>query len=1657
MAEFKIAEVVPVLNQRCAMGRVVVTHVFPKSFRPRETGKFYFCCKRAFLTDESFRKHRSLGGCADNGDPVKDARKSDEHEQAIETESNDLSDPSTVKCHDVDDSLFSLEKLNLHNGTTTNEVESENSPNSKLLPPRRKNTERNSEIFPTSDGNERSMIVSGPLSSEFPNMALLSLLGTSTNGEETLFQCRKCAFSTNKVAVLIRHIKSSHKAFLENGTINKESAKRNIQGNDTAHNNEAKKNFTKRKKIKCAICNFTGSSMWALSCHKKIAHVENGRFNCVLCNRVYATQKGLRVHLSALHKVSDGFQTSSLYLNARRNSTNIGERDDCNRVGVQRSEVDGYSTDPIVTSLEIKGKTSAKAFSCDLCPYATRNNCQLRAHKQKAHDPKSKYPCSYCSCRYKNISILRGHISTKHKKASSPSNSLQLTSSNKNSLVANWLESIRSNERAYGTQDERMSSQNNSEVKQKDSSNRYQCKSCPRAFSSQTQLISHYRQKHMYKSSNTARTEIKQFSGVQMFLNKNTVTCLICERNFSNAQQLANHELACHVKGGSYPCSVKGCKCVFGRKQSLATHLKRWHMKAKTGITVAPSSVLTPQCENGNSVLNVFTGTLRGASPSVLNTAISSPDPESHITCSICRFVVNNHEELHSHRSNVHLLREVECVCGCSFATATELTNHKNYGCRESKKEKLLQSSPLEMTPQLPKRMSRSSRNLHTSDLHLSNQEKAETADCINETEVGTITATTEKTTIARTLLPSTDFDKQPSLQCSKCSRTFYNEKGLQCHFIKMHLGSTCRACEICQYPTPNLRCYKYHKKTCHVINGIQCPDCQCSFKSIEGLSIHVSIIHKRKLDRTLLTLNCNQCSFIAYLQTELDNHVQRIHVEGTSVSENEIKKFQCPSCDFTTFGSQSLEAHKTSNHVENGVACMFCNNTFNTVVALNAHRRIHSKELTKPEYTYCKICQYQICGLKSFQQHNQRCHVKNGVSCPDCPCSFKDVYCLTQHMRMMHKKTINKQDYMVRCPTCDFRTLSEGDLRRHVKVSHTKTEHNLENKEPLKCHICDITIKDSVESHIKRSHVEGGHACSDCKCSFKNERGLRRHLLLRHGKRVIVEKVRDPAEYKIQCNNCDFRCKSKLALNQHSLKMHGLAVPFNNVLKVQGASRKVCNLCKIEFAGTLSAHNKYHHVENGFRCTHCCCTFETFKHRVRHMHRIHNIKIPSMKQCSICELKYFGTFDKHFKNCHVENGVKCKYCACTFESENGMIMHSRKRHAQQAYFKKTVCHLCETRLGVKLEHHLERCHVQNGYRCTGCSCSFETEAGRSRHMWKRHGVKLPLSPKKCQKCGIVPLQSMSYHMKHSHAENGLNCTQCASSFDTERRRSLHLEKYHNVKIAKPPTTRKTCEICKCVYSVPYHEHLTKNHVRNGYPCSHCKCSFRTKAGRKFHVVHKHKDAPKVSQSNKPRLKNTCPLCGLELSESLEMHQKRNHSLTNQFKCGHCSCRFSTYSGRRCHVAAFHKTRKAFIGAQVTDGQKIAKRSGSVDNLFECNNCSCSFRTELERTTHTELSHCVLSGSSSLAASISPVRQIDNTSSESTPASKNSDADDSSTKDISICLKCGFQASSLSRLKMHSQKSHVKNSAFPCKLCSCGYATEHELARHMILYHPDSA
>lgn len=173
----------------------------------------------------------------------------------------------------------------------------------------------------------------------------------------------------------------------------------------------------------------------------------------------------------------------------------------------------------------------------------------------------------------------------------------------------------------------------------------------------------------------------------------------------------------------------------------------------------------------------------------------------------------------------------------------------------------------------------------------------------------------------------------------------------------------------------------------------------------------------------------------------------------------------------------------------------------------------------------------------------------------------------------------------------------------------------NLKSKETMICKLCDESVPCRlIEYHLNEHNRIYPFECDNCDKKFSSPIALKQHKYSVH-----------PIN-KLQCKLCGVSVKHSSNLLRHHKTVH---------LKLY---LQHCNICNLEFT-TIEAfkrHNMIHDKYKPFECSLCSAKFRT-KFNLKIHHRIHT-QIKSYK-CEICDAKFKcnQTLKKHVQR-HMNN-----------------------------------------------------------------------------------------------------------------------------------------------------------------------------------------------------------------------------------------------------------------------------------------------------------------------------------------------------------------------------------------------------------------------------------
>ncbi|CAL8113205.1 unnamed protein product [Orchesella dallaii] len=213
--------------------------------------------------------------------------------------------------------------------------------------------------------------------------------------------------------------------------------------------------------------------------------------------------------------------------------------------------------------------------------------------------------------------------------------------------------------------------------------------------------------------------------------------------------------------------------------------------------------------------------------------------------------------------------------------------------------------------------------------------------------------------------------------------------------------------------------------------------------------------------------------------------------------------------------------------------------------------------------------------------------------SCKRCKRRFK-----TKGGLNIHLKQHNPEEYLLKCPDCDFLTFQKGNLAKHTAIIHRKD-------------IDGQTIMESIQ-------------CTICNYSCFTEEQLKIHRLRRHT---------DPKDAPFKCSLCDYSTVEKSALQKHTQIRHTNARPFP------------CEFCGAGFktSSSLARHRRSHEDIKPYQCNLCTSSYADKKRLKDHLMTHSNEKPFSCPNC------YYATNRKDNLKTHIKRNHMPPDSAPTF------------------------------------------------------------------------------------------------------------------------------------------------------------------------------------------------------------------------------------------------------------------------------------------------------------------------------------------------------------------------------------------------------------------------
>lgn len=325
--------------------------------------------------------------------------------------------------------------------------------------------------------------------------------------------------------------------------------------------------------------------------------------------------------------------------------------------------------------------------------------------------------------------------------------------------------------------------------------------------------------------------------------------------------------------------------------------------------------------------------------------------------------------------------------------------------------------------------------------------------------------------------------------ECYKCSKVFHKRFEIISHIYNNHQEDYFKySCDACS------KLYHLQESIMHWNkNHFKCDVCPQSFSTLYRLHQHY---------RWHLGINCFKCQYCFKIFTRCSDYL--FH-EKTHTNE---KPFRCNFC-----GEWFPISSNLNIYFKKPYECDICQKTFNHMMSLLSHRKIHKKK-KKIKGTSCNELPSQSINLKihtdSLKNRDivcKRADNNKNFKCALClklisdankfvahrctsfKCKFcLEIFCSTSSFKI-HCEKIHQINKPFECGICKRIFMHSVSLNRHKK-KHYKFENQL----PPKLNNTDNKIYETNKSHTNKEFK-----CDLCKTTFYIQSQIITHILETH------------------------------------------------------------------------------------------------------------------------------------------------------------------------------------------------------------------------------------------------------------------------------------------------------------------------------------------------------------------------------------------------------------------------------------------------------------------------------------------------------------------------------------------------------------------------------
>ena len=328
---------------------------------------------------------------------------------------------------------------------------------------------------------------------------------------------------------------------------------------------------------------------------------------------------------------------------------------------------------------------------------------------------------------------------------------------------------------------------------------------------------------------------------------------------------------------------------------------------------------------------------------------------------------------------------------------------------------------------------------------------------------------------------------KKPS--CTKCKKSFCNDKNLMTHIKKYHSETTALRCDLCDIVCKTETELKAHNESNHTNNKIiQCELCKITFETENFLKTHIIKKHPRDTD-----IKCEKCDYTVDIDNErfMIDHTQQAH-QNLDLQEEDDNEMEIDDKNDKREDNDNKvkiledcikrmekEDLRKSNEIkklkeENKTILEKLGQLQWNKDKMDAE--LKAKEKTEKIKRNMKMFNDIVGQKEDIKEKND---VENEMEVVECD-EISELYTLQQNKKNGSMRTTPQESSEVRrriencekkvinCPQCDFKTPSERFFNEHMSLIHTGPN----------CPFCFLPFNGyaDLRKHCNEVHTESRH-----------------------------------------------------------------------------------------------------------------------------------------------------------------------------------------------------------------------------------------------------------------------------------------------------------------------------------------------------------------------------------------------------------------------------------------------------------------------------------------------------------------------------------------------------------------------------------------------------